>query len=63
MVYKGSRNYARIAEPLSILKLQKLSFQLEKSQNSEVFGITRKGGIVYIKNANLLKQINEPQVT
>lgn len=60
-MYRGSEEYARIAEPLPNVKLQKFMFQLEKTQSSEIFGITKKGGIVYIKNTILLKQFNESQ--
>lgn len=62
-VYKGSKEYARITEPLPILKLQKNIFRFNESHSPKVFDITKKGGIIYIKNANLLKQINQSQIT
>jgi len=56
----NSGNYVRVAEPLSSVKLQKLNFYFDNqdNQNSEVFGITKKGGIVFIKDAKLLKTFN-----
>lgn len=58
----NSGDYVRVAEPLSSVKLQKLNFHFE-SQDSEVFGITKKGGIVFIKNAKLLQTFNHSQFT
>jgi len=64
-VYRGSENYARVAEPLLDLNSRylKLNFQLEKPQNPELFGITKEGGIVYVKNKKKLKQFNDSQLT
>lgn len=62
-MFRGSEEYARIAEPLPDEKLQKFIFKFEKTQNSEIFGITKKGGIVYIKNPIMLKQLNQSQHT
>lgn len=61
-MYRGSEDYVRVAEPFPDVKSQKISFKLEDIQNTKVFGITKKEGIVYIKNAQLLKDINQPQV-
>lgn len=62
-MYKGSEDYVRVAEPFSYIKSQKISFKFEDSQNTEIFGITKKEGIIYIKNAQLLKDINQAQIT
>lgn len=59
-MYRDSKEYARIAEPLPDIKLQKLYFRFEVDQNPKIFGIT-DDGIVYIKNAKLLKQFNHSQ--
>jgi len=62
-VNTNSGNYARVAEPLSSVKLQKLNFYFDNQDNhdSEVFGITKKGGIVFIKDAKLLQTFNYSQ--
>lgn len=60
-VYRGSGDYVRIAQPWPHIKQQKINFRLEEIQNSEIFGITKKGGIVYIKDAEHLKQFNQSQ--
>lgn len=62
-VYRSSKEFARIAEPRPDVKLQKFNFQFEVDQNPEVFGITNKDGIVYIKNVKLLKRFNQSQST
>lgn len=59
---KGSRDYARVTEPLSSIKSQKLNFYLE-DKDSKVFGVTKKGGIVFIKDAKLLQTFNNSQFT
>lgn len=59
---RGSGNYIRVAEPLPGVKLQKLNFYLE-DQNSEVFGVTKKGGIVFIKDVKHLQTFNYSQIT
>lgn len=61
-MYKGSETYCRIAEPLPDVQ-QNLTFKLEENESLKVFGITEKGGIVYIKDAKLLKKFTQPQVT
>ncbi|XP_060852344.1 proto-oncogene tyrosine-protein kinase receptor Ret-like isoform X1 [Rhopalosiphum padi] len=61
-VNKGSSNYARVTEPLSSVKLQKLNFYLE-DQDAKVFGVTKKGGIIFIKDAKLLQTFNNSQFT
>ncbi|CAH1736549.1 proto-oncogene tyrosine-protein kinase receptor Ret [Aphis gossypii] len=61
-VNKGSRDYARVTEPLSSIKSQKLNFYLE-DKDSKVFGVTKKGGIVFIKDAKLLQTFNNSQFT
>uniref|UniRef100_A0A2H8TDK2 Proto-oncogene tyrosine-protein kinase receptor Ret n=1 Tax=Melanaphis sacchari TaxID=742174 RepID=A0A2H8TDK2_9HEMI len=61
-VNKGSSNYVRVAEPLPNIKLQKLNFYLEE-QDSKVFGVTKKGGIVFIKDAAFLQTFNYSQFT
>lgn len=59
---KGSSNYARVTEPLFSVKLQKLNFYLE-DQDAKVFGVTKKGGIIFIKDAKLLQTFNNSQFT
>jgi hypothetical protein len=54
--------YARIAEPLPDVRLQKINFRFQVNQNPEIFGIT-VDGIVYIKNAIFLKKFNQSQST
>lgn len=39
----------------------KYNFQLEKTPSSKAFGITKKDGIIYIKDVTLLKQYDQPQ--
>lgn len=62
---KNSGDFVRVAEPLSSVKLQKLNFNFDNqdTRDSEVFGITKKGGIVFIKNAELLRTFNYSQFT
>ncbi|XP_060872662.1 proto-oncogene tyrosine-protein kinase receptor Ret-like isoform X2 [Metopolophium dirhodum] len=64
-VNTNSGDYARVAEPLSSVQLQKLNFYFDNqdNQDSEVFGITKKGGIVFIKDAKLLQTFNYSQFT
>lgn len=61
----NSGDYVRVAEPLSSVQLQKLNFYFENqdNQDSEAFGITKKGGIVFIKDAKLLQTFNYSQFT
>lgn len=61
-MYKASKNYARIAEPkTTVMELPKFDFHLD--EDSKIFGITKKDGIVYVKDAIILKQFNQPNIT
>jgi len=62
MVNRSSRDYARVTEPFPSIKSQKLNFYLE-DQDSKVFGVTKKSGIVFIKDAKLLQTFNNSQFT
>ncbi|VVC28395.1 Hypothetical protein CINCED_3A010229 [Cinara cedri] len=52
-VYRGSQHYARIAEPITgVMNLSEFEFK----PTSKIFGITKDGGIVYVKNCKELKK-------
>lgn len=61
-MYKGSEKYFRIAEPVPSVE-QNVTFVLEENENLDVFNITESGGIVYVKDAELLKNVTQTQVT